>query len=140
MSHRVLIVDDEGLLVRTLVQAFRERGFDIQSASTAEDAQKRFNAGDTFDLLILDNKLPGMSGLDLLEKQSSSLDRTRIILMTAFDTAETQDRCRRLGVDRYLRKPFDLSAILDLASQLVSEDENRGASPQGSNQSSKEGG
>jgi CheY-like chemotaxis protein len=77
--------------------------------------------GDEFDLLLLDNKLPEMSGLDLLEKVASRLDRTQVVLMTAYDSAETQDRCRRLGVERYLRKPFDLSSILGLAAQLISE-------------------
>ncbi|MBD3337188.1 MAG: response regulator [Candidatus Eisenbacteria bacterium] len=140
VSRKVLIVDDERLLSRTLVQAFRENGYDTRAAASAEEAQTIIGAGDAFDLLILDNKLPGMSGLDLLENQSRALERTRIILMTAYDTAETQDRSRRLGVDRYLRKPFDLSAVLEMGSQLVSEAENGGEPLHSHNRSSREGG
>lgn len=123
MSARVLIVDDEGLLVRTLVQAFQEEGFDVKSAASGEEAKQLLESGEGgFDLLILDNKLPGMSGLDLLERLESELDRTQVVLMTAYDSAETQDRCRRLGVERYLRKPFDLYTILELAAELVSKE------------------
>jgi two-component system response regulator (stage 0 sporulation protein F) len=141
VSHRVLIVDDEGLLVRTLVQAFREEGFDAHAASSAEQAQELLSEAEQgFDLLILDNKLPGMSGLDLLENLAPTLDRTQVVLMTAYDSAETQDRSRRLGVERYLRKPFDLYTILELAADLVSKEGEGKSLLQDQNRTAREGG
>jgi two-component system OmpR family response regulator len=141
VSHRVLIVDDESLLVRTLVQAFREEGFDTTAASSAEEAQGLLaSTEEAFDLLILDNKLPGKSGLDLLEQLAPTLDRTQIVLMTAYDSAETQDRSRRLGVERYLRKPFDLYTILELAADLVSKEGEGSDLLQGKNRMTREGG
>jgi DNA-binding response OmpR family regulator len=125
----VLIVDDERLLLRTLVQAFREKGFVADSASSAEEAEERLAAGETYDLLILDHKLPGMSGLDLLERMGEARGAVRVILMTAYDSAETQDRSRRLGVSRYLRKPFDLGEILELANRLLSGEATPGKNP-----------
>ena len=119
MATKVLIVDDEALLLRTLSAAFGEAGYEVTVARTAEEAMKLCASRRLpFDLVILDNRLPGRSGLDFLE-EIEDREQARIILMTAFDTAETQARSHRLGVNRYLKKPFDLKVILDEAKQLV---------------------
>ena len=118
MKHKVLIVDDEALLVRTLSQAFRDAGYEVASAGSAEDATEIYGKQAPFDLLIVDNRLPGKSGLDFLEAVERP-DHTRVVLMTAYDTADTHKRSVRLGVDLYLKKPFDLESLLSKASELV---------------------
>lgn len=118
MKYKVLIVDDEALLVRTLSQAFREVGFDVAAAGSAEEAQEIYAAEAPFDLIVVDNRLPGKSGLDLLEAVARPAE-TRVVLMTAYDTADTHKRSLRLGVDLYLKKPFDLESLLSKASELV---------------------
>lgn len=118
MRRKVLIVDDEALLARTLAQAFREVGFEVDSAGSAEEAEKIYARRAPFDLLVLDNRLPGMSGLDLLGAVSRPA-RTRVVLMTAYDTVDTHKRSLELGVDLYLKKPFDLESLLSQASELV---------------------
>ncbi len=120
MKRSVLIVDDEALLARTLSQAFREAGFDVQMAGSAEEARKLLEESDGFDLLILDNRLPGASGIELLEQISDHLDM-RVVLMTAYDTDETYKRSQSLGADLYLKKPFDLQALLSKAAELVAK-------------------
>lgn len=118
MKRKVLIVDDEALLVRTLSQAFRDVGFDVASAGSAEEAEQIYASHAPFDLMIVDNRLPAKSGLDLLE----AVDRPaqmRVVLMTAYDTADTHSRSIELGVDLYLKKPFDLESLLSKASELV---------------------
>ncbi len=118
MQRKVLIVDDEVLLVRTLSQAFREAGYEAVTAGSAEEAKRAYQAHEPFDLLVLDNRLPGESGLDFLEGLGP-LPRTRVVLMTAYDTEETHRRSTRLGVDLYLRKPFDLASLLSQADELL---------------------
>lgn len=117
MKHRVLIVDDEALLARTLSQAFREAGYEVVTAGSAEQAGEAVATRSPFDLMILDNRLPGRSGLDFLQGLGER-QQTRVVLMTAYDTEETQRRSVDLKVDLYLRKPFDLSALLSKASAL----------------------
>lgn len=117
MKRRVLIVDDEALLARTLSQAFREAGYEVATAGSAEQATEIAAASSPFDLMILDNRLPGRSGLDFLESLGERGD-TRVVLMTAYDTEETHRRSVDLKVDLYLRKPFDLSVLLRAASAL----------------------
>lgn len=118
MQRKVLIVDDEALLVRTLSQAFREAGYVVVTAGSAEEAVIAYQVNAPFDLLLLDNRLPGKSGLDFLEGLGS-LPQTRTVLMTAYDTEETHRRSLKLEVGLYLRKPFDLVSLLSQADELL---------------------
>jgi DNA-binding response OmpR family regulator len=118
VKQRVLIVDDEALLARTLSLAFRESGFDVSTAGSAERATEIVTGEASFDLMILDKRLPGRSGLDFLQSLGAHPD-TRVVLMTAYDTEDTHRRSVGLGVDLYLRKPFDLNALLSQASALL---------------------
>ena len=120
MSRSVLIVDDEPLIARTLSNALREAGFDTRTASTAEAAEKTlFGASDTVDLIIVDNRLPNGSGLGLLKRLRSKKPDVKLILMTAFDSPEVKAEARRLGVHRYVKKPFDLGRMIAEVEDLV---------------------
>jgi DNA-binding response OmpR family regulator len=116
----VLIVDDERLIARTLSSALSEAGFDTRTASNAEAAEKQiFTAEDGFDVIIIDNRLPKGSGLGLLKKLKAGNVEAKVILMTAFDSPETKAEARRLGVTRYITKPFDLGAMIAEVETLV---------------------
>jgi DNA-binding NtrC family response regulator len=116
----VLIVDDERLIARTLSSALMEAGFDTRVASSAETAEKQlFNADSEFDLIIIDNRLPKGSGLGLLKKLKAGNVDVKVILMTAYDSPETKAEARRLGVQRYITKPFDLGAMITEVETLV---------------------
>lgn len=118
MKQRVLIVEDEALLARTLAQAFREQGYEVCQARSAEDARGILSDGAVFDLMLLDNRLPGQSGLDFLAEIGKP-SGMRVVLMTAYGTEETRRRSHELGADIYLRKPFDLDTVMRQAAQLV---------------------
>lgn len=118
MKPRVLIVDDEALLVRTLSQAFRDAGYEVKATGNAEDAEELLDREERFDVLLLDNRLPGKSGVELLSGRSSRPAR-RLVLMTAYDTDDIQSKSVELGVDLYLRKPFDLGKLLSQVSELL---------------------
>lgn len=120
MSSMVFIADDEALLLRTLSNALRDAGFDVLSSQSAESGETLLSEREDFvDLMVLDVKLPGRSGLDLLQSQRERGYTGPVIVMTAFDNAESERRCRQLSVDRFLRKPFDLEAMLDLIRSLA---------------------
>ena len=121
VKARVLIVDDEALLVRTLSQAFHDAGYEVTARGSAEQAAEVLATAGRFDLLLLDNRLPGKSGVELLE-EIAPLEGTRVVLMTAYDTLEIQQKSERLGVDLYLKKPFDLSSLLSEAARLLEKE------------------
>jgi DNA-binding response OmpR family regulator len=120
VAQTVLIVDDETLLLRTLSNALRDAGFQVLPAGTAGDGEALIQgrAGQV-DLMVLDVKLPDRSGLDLLETQRARGYSGPVIVMTAFENPESERRCRQLSVDHYLRKPFDLEAMLGLIRGLL---------------------
>ncbi len=119
VTPRILLVDDEVLLLRTLSNALREDGFDVLAASSAEDAERQMAKVEAVDVLVLDVKLPGKSGLDLLRERRDAGFQGRAVVMTAFDNPDSERVCRALSVDHYLRKPFDLGRMLDLVRELA---------------------
>ena len=120
MAKSVLIVDDERLIARTLSNALAEVGFETRIASSAEAAEKLIAAAESeFDLILIDNRLPKGSGLGLVKKLRAGGVLAQVILMTAFDSPETKAEARRLGVQRYITKPFDLGTMIAEVEALV---------------------
>ncbi len=122
MSKTVLIVDDERLLVRTLASVLREAGYRTVTAASAEQAEKQLGSGDGADLVLLDNRLPKKSGLDVLRMIRELGLPCRVILMTAFDGADVKREAERLGVDRYVLKPFDLPLMVSAVAEVLARD------------------
>lgn len=118
MSKMVLIVEDEKLLARTLSKAIREAGYKAVTVGSAEQAEKQLS-GSEFGLLVVDNRLPKQSGLDLISAVRSSNENLKVILMTAFDGRDVKSEAKRLKVDRYIKKPFDLEKMLAHVTELI---------------------
>ena len=119
MPRSVLIVDDEQLLVRTLSSVLKEAGYRIAAAGSAEHAEKHAFADPPFDLIVLDNRLPKESGIELVRKLRDRAVKSKVILMTAYETPDVKAEAKRLKVDRYVRKPFDLTAFVDEVENLI---------------------
>jgi len=114
----VLIVEDERLLARTLSKAMKEAGYRAVAVANAEQAEKQLSSSD-FDLMVLDNRLPKESGIQLLSRLRPAHEDLKVILMTAFDSKEVKAEARKLKVDRYLKKPFDLEKMLTHVTELI---------------------
>jgi DNA-binding NtrC family response regulator len=123
LAKSVLIVDDEKLLVRTLSNALREAGYRIAVAGSAEQADRHVFGEPPFDLILLDNRLPRESGVDVVKRVRDREIRSKVILMTAYETAEVKAEAKRLKVERYMRKPFDLTALLGEIHTLIGNGE-----------------
>ena len=119
MPSSVLIVDDEALLARTLASALRDDGFDVVTAETAEEAVRRLFPENRFDVVLLDHRLPGATGISVLERMRAEGLRTPVILMTAFETVSMRSRALELGIAGFFRKPFDLREMLDQIETLA---------------------
>jgi len=119
LSRSVLIVDDEQLLVRTLSSALKEAGYRIATAGSAEQAERHIFGQQQFDLIILDNRLPRESGIEIAKRIRESAVKSKVILMTAYETPEVKAEARRLKIDRYLKKPFDLTDMVEEVRSLI---------------------
>jgi len=118
VSPSVLIVDDEQLLVRTLSSVLSEYGYRITVAGSAEEAAPRIFGQEGFDLVLLDNRLPGESGMQLMQRLREQAVRSKVILMTAYGTAEVRRQVERLAGE-YLTKPFDLRVVVEVVRALI---------------------
>jgi DNA-binding NtrC family response regulator len=107
---RILVVDDEYLIRWTLQQNLEKEGYEVFLAKTGEEALEKVKEGAP-DLVLLDIKLPGMDGYQVLEKALKIDEGIIPIMITAFDEVDKVVRAMRLGAFDYITKPFDFSKV-----------------------------
>ncbi len=117
----VLIVEDEPVLARNLARSLERMGHAVESVDSGEAAVDQMKAQRP-DLVLLDNRLPGMSGLETLQKLRADDPSLLVILMTAFATIDDAVTAMRLGAADFVRKPIGL-AELELAVERVVQNE-----------------
>jgi len=109
--EKVLIVDDEAIIRDFLVEALKRKGIDAQAVDTGEKAVKLLQ-DQSFDMVITDLKMPGISGMDVLRKAKELSPTTLVIVITAFGTIENAVAAMQAGAFNYLIKPFSLECLL----------------------------
>ena len=105
MSTSILVVDDERAIQDSIAWCLRADGHDVRTASDGEEAMA-IMADQSFDLIISDIIMPGLSGVDLLRKAHVLQPQTLFVLITAFATVETAVEALRDGASDYIVKPF----------------------------------
>ncbi|MFZ2603180.1 MAG: sigma-54 dependent transcriptional regulator [Candidatus Omnitrophota bacterium] len=116
--NKILIVDDEKNVLSSFKKVFSQEGYNIVSAGNAEEglscAQK-----DAFDLLIMDIRMPGISGLEAFSRFKEIDSKMPIIIMTAFGTTETAIETMQKGAFDYVLKPFDVPKMKELIEKAL---------------------
>jgi FixJ family two-component response regulator len=110
-SFVVYVVDDDESVRRALKRLLKSTGYHAITFESAEHFMEAI-AGRGRGCLVLDIRLPGMTGLDLQDKLASSGATYPIIFMTAHDNPQWQERAKKAGALAYLKKPFDEQALL----------------------------
>jgi len=120
---RVLIVEDEPDLLRSLAQALREEGYAVDTAADGEEGFYKADNSD-YDAIVLDVMLPKMDGWEIL-KRLRKAKKTPVLMLTARD--QTRDRVRGLdsGADDYLVKPFDLDELFARLRAIIRRSANK---------------
>ena len=114
---KILVVDDEPAQ-RELVSGFLARhGFEVLSAGDGREALERFRA-EPVDLILTDKKMPGFSGLQLLEAARAVTPEIAVIVMTAYGTIEHAVAAIKAGASDYLTKPLNLDELLHRIGQV----------------------
>ena len=124
MSDKViLVVDDDENLLRALSIRLKAAGYTVFAAMDGMQAVMMTHKREP-DLIILDIRMPGGSGITVLDKLHSSM-KTRsipVIMVTAFDDDETKEKVREMGAYRYFRKPFDTDDLLKAVEEAFEEE------------------
>jgi len=108
---RILVVDDEPAQCEMVSDFLKKQGLDVSSAESGEKALQLFRQ-DSIDLILTDQKMPGMSGLELLQAVRAINPETPVILMTAFGSIQAAVSAIQGGATDYLTKPLNLDELL----------------------------
>jgi DNA-binding NtrC family response regulator len=107
---RIFLVDDDAAIRETIELSLARWGYDVSTASSAEDALSRVHAVDP-ELVITDVRMPGMSGIELLAKLREDAPEIDVVVITAFEDMRTAIDAMKAGAFEYLVKPLDLDHI-----------------------------
>ncbi|UCE60424.1 MAG: sigma-54-dependent Fis family transcriptional regulator [Phycisphaerales bacterium] len=118
MTVRVLIVEDEKLIRWSLRQKFEARGYHVTDFENGTEALAALDAN-VYDLIMLDYKLPDMTGLDILRSVRERDADVVAIMMTAFSSIESAVDAIKLGAYDYITKPFDMDDVLHTADKAL---------------------
>jgi len=115
---RILVVDDEPSICHLIAQLLKGEGYQIDVNSSSADALemiKRYN----YHLLITDLKMPGIDGLELIQKAREQNPEIRVIMVTGYATVDTAVQSLRHGVDDYIAKPFNIVELKRAVKQAL---------------------
>jgi len=125
VSPRILLVDDEELLLRSLERGLR-CNFDVTTATSATHAEALLTGRNHYDIVVTDLAMPGIGGMEFLERVAPHYPDTRFIILSGWVSREACEQADALGcVYRILSKPMSVqqlvAVILDAASSLETE-------------------
>src|SRR5713101_6359516 len=110
----ILLVDDEEKILKALGRALRDAGHEVIETTSARQGQRLLSER-SFDVFIVDNVMPQLSGLDLIREYVASTpegERAQVLMMTAHATVESAIEAMKLGALDYLQKPFEIDELL----------------------------
>jgi len=119
-GFRILVVDDELIVRESLTDWLGEEGFQVESAASGPEALRLL--GDAaYQLMLLDIKMPGMDGVEVLTQAKSELPDLAVVMMTAYATVETAVEAMKTGALDYLVKPFDMETLVRMVVRICED-------------------
>jgi len=107
---RILLVDDEPILLVTISDALVKAGYTVKAAKSGQEGLAMFQEG-SFDTVLLDMVMPDMSGMDILREIKSLSPQTIVVMITAYGTIEKAVEAMKLGAHDFVSKPFSLEEL-----------------------------
>ena len=117
-EKKILVVDDDKDLCDLISDIISEEGYNVQKAYDANTAISKIT-GEKIDILIIDYKLSGTTGINVIEQSKFLNPGLKTIMISAFGNTNTKLRAKDLGVYDFLDKPFDIKYLIDRVSELI---------------------
>jgi two-component system response regulator RegX3 len=117
MSNRILVVDDEPAIVDAVAYALRASGFEVETSGDGESALEAARSSD-YDVLVLDVRLPGLSGIEICRRLRSESD-VPILILTAMDAEVDRVLGLEAGADDYVTKPFSVAELVSRVRAIL---------------------
>ena len=118
---KVLVVDDDRRMVKTIVDILNIKGYEVRSAYSGEEALEMVRSAMP-DCVLMDVRMPGISGVETLKRIKEAAPDLPVVLMSAYATEQQEQEARAHGAYGVLTKPIDLQAVLSFLSMLRKEE------------------
>jgi DNA-binding NtrC family response regulator len=120
MTEKVLLVDDEEEFVETLAERMRSRGMEVATSNSGGDALDLVES-EPYDVVVLDLQMPGMDGIEVLERIKKRKPDIQVVLLTGHATVEKGVEAMKHGALEFLEKPIDLSKLSEVIQKAKAE-------------------
>ena len=121
-KDKILVVDDEPMICKSCKEILEGEGYDVDLANSGQEGVKKA-LEKIFDLVIVDMKMPDLSGMSLLKRLKGEKLKTPVIMITAYSTLETAIEAMKLGAADYIPKPFTPDELSVVVKSVISGDE-----------------
>lgn len=116
----ILVVDDEKEVTMSLKGFFSAIGYDMLTALDGNEALKVIDSITNLDLILLDVRMPGVDGIQILKHLRKTKSKTKVIIITAYDK-EVKAEVEKIGIDGFFAKPIDLSKLIDRIRYVIED-------------------
>jgi two-component system response regulator AtoC len=118
VQGRILIADDDKAIVENLKDVLAEEGYEVAGVDSGTAVLDKLKDDSNFGLLLMDLQMPGLNGLDLMERLRKDGIETPVILITGFGTSSVAIRAMQMGAYDYIQKPYDIDEVLVVVRRL----------------------
>ena len=119
-QKNILVVDNEPMICKSCKEILEEEGYRVEFAYSGQEGLKKA-FGKTFDLFILDYRLPDISGLSFLERIKAEYQKTPVIMISAYSTVDLVIEAMKQGVTDFIPKPFTPNELSCAVTSLLSK-------------------
>lgn len=119
-QKNILLVDDDKSILRILTRILQKQGYSVQTAETGREADDMINS-QSYDLALIDVKLPDTDGVDLLQKMQATHPNMIKIILTGFASMDNGIKALSAGADAYLVKPVEPTELLKIIKEKFDE-------------------
>jgi len=123
MTKKILIIDDEELIIRSLTRILEKEGYSVLVAKNGADALA-MSQEENFDLIVADIRMPGINGVDTVESIFKDLgtqqkDKVPVIFITGYADKDIEKRAQTLKPKAYIYKPFDIATLVGKVKEVL---------------------
>ena len=119
-KNKILVVDDEDALRTVLSGELVSEGYEVRTASDGDEAMSGLQK-ETFDLVLLDIKMPRVNGFEVLKFIKEKHPKTKVVMLTGFADLKNAIESKKLGAEDFVSKPYDLVDLLTTIERVLNE-------------------
>jgi len=131
MSKRILIIDDEDNIRRMMRLTLEVAGYEVGEASDGPHGLDLYGNGSNWDVVLLDQRMPGMDGLEVLRHINKRDATARVIMVTAYASVELAVDAMKIGATDFVRKPMTPEVLRGAVAAAISKSDKRRTEPAG---------